>query len=248
MLKNKWMTAAVAALFCGSVSAAPLVDISVGVKQWDSGSDSIFGEADDSLLSYSHPDESQYIFSAQLDHAIPLIPNVRVSYQNLDFDGAYSLEQTFILSGTAFPVASNLVSNHELTLQDTTLYYEIVDISLVSVNLGVTGRYQEASLAINSPSDGVSASSSADSYELLAHGRVNLDLPLFGFYGFAELNKGGDSELKMAGVGYEFENTVLPNLKIELGLIEQTVAFDRDDGFVFEQSFDSGYVGLEVVF
>ncbi|QTH63165.1 TIGR04219 family outer membrane beta-barrel protein [Psychrosphaera ytuae] len=248
MDKNKWLTMFAAMLVCGSVSAAPLVDISLGVKQWESGSDSMFGEANDSLLSYTHSDESQYLLSAQLDHSIPLIPNARLTYQNLDFDSSYNLEQTFILAGTTFPVASNLVSNHELTIQDTTLYYEVLDVRLVTINLGVTGRYQEASVNIRETMDNTRSSSSADSYELLAHGRVNLDLPLFGFYGFAELNKGSDNELTMAGIGYEFDNTILPNIKIEFGVIEQKVSFDRDDGFIFEQAFDSSYLGLELVF
>ena len=230
------------------VSAAPLADFTLALKKWESGSDAMLGESSDSMLNYSYDDESSVMASFQIDHSIPLIPNIRFAYQSLDFANSNTLDQTFILNDTAFPVAGQLSTQHEILLQDTTLYYELIDISFVSLNVGVTGRYQDLDVAISESTQNLAATKNVNDYEIMGHARVNVDFPVFDFYAFAEVNKGSDSALNMMGVGYTFDNTILPDVSIEVGVIDQDVEFDLDDGLMFSQSFDSSYVGLAFSF
>ena len=231
-----------------AVQAAPLADFTVGLKRFDTDSDSVWGEANNNTLTNNHTGDSDYFLYAQIEHSIPLLPNARVAYQSFEFSGFNTLEQTFLLDGNAFPVASNLNSNHDITLQDTTLYYELIDISLVSLDVGVTGRYQDVALDVFDSANQRASDKSVNSYELMGHARLNVDFPLFGFYGFYELNAGNDNELNMAGFGYAFDRFLSLGLKVEVGYIEQVIEFDRDDGLIFEQSFDSRYIGLSLNF
>ena len=234
--------------FMPFATAAPLADFSFGLKSFKTDSTSTFGEAANNTLSNTHPEESEYLFYGLIEHSIPLIPNVRVNYQNFDFSGSAMLEETFLLNGTTMPVASQLNTNHELTLQDTTLYYELIDISLISLNVGLTGRYQDVAVNAFETLNNRTVGKSVNSYELMGHARLNVDFPLFGFYGFYELNAGNDNEMNMVGVGYAFDEFLAIGLKVEAGYIDQKVEFDRDDGLIFNQEFDSSYIGVELTF
>ena len=76
-----------------------------------------------------------------LEHPIPLIPNMKVGYSNLSHSGNGRVTEDFIWNGKSFSVGKDIDTELDLAMYDLTLYYELVDILWMNVDLGLNVKY-----------------------------------------------------------------------------------------------------------
>ncbi len=94
--------------------------------------------------------ESQGYAFVTLEHFVPIIPNVRLQYTNLDYAGNGTSAFTF--NGQTF--SGNVVSDINMKALDLIAYYEVLD-NVVSLDLGVNVRQLDVDYTIKSTSGGV---------------------------------------------------------------------------------------------
>ena len=188
-MKKITLMAGLAALSAAPFAqAAPLVDVYAGGYAWSpdtsgsiaSGSNDIDMEDD---LGFD--DSDQTVLYVGLEHAVPVLPNVRLRYMDLSDDASNSLNETITFNGEAFPVATTVVSEYDMEMLDGTFYWSPLD-NVVKLDLGLTVRQMDADFTITGA--GQQATESASETFPLAHGAVRANLPLTGVYVGGEIN------------------------------------------------------------
>lgn len=169
----------VSALLTMPVANADVLGFGASIGYWDSdlsgkaakGGDRVNVEND---LNLSNNTEAN--FSGYLEHPIPLLPNVRLSYLRLDQSGRGELGSRFDGIPAAVPVNSSL----DWHQTDLTLYYEVLD-NWVNLDLGLTARDLDAELEVTDTA-GVQPLSHTEVKAVLPmlYAAVRFDLPLTG--------------------------------------------------------------------
>ncbi|MED5388365.1 MAG: TIGR04219 family outer membrane beta-barrel protein [Pseudomonadota bacterium] len=159
--------------------AAPLISVYGGGYSWDSELEGTIASGDDQIdmqddLGFDESDQT--VFYLGVEHAVPLLPNVRVRSLDLSDNATNRLERTFVFNGQVFVGNTEVETDLDLDILDGTLYYTPLD-NAVKVNLGITVRKIEGSISL----DSLLASTTQDFDETLpmlhASGRVSLPIP-----------------------------------------------------------------------
>lgn len=188
-MKKMTLMAGLAALSAAPFAqAAPLVDVYAGGYAWSpdtsgsiaSGSNDIDMEDD---LGFD--DSDQTVLYVGLEHAVPVLPNVRLRYMDLSDDASNTVVSPITFNGEI--LAGNLASEYDMEMLDGTFYWSPLD-NVVKLDLGVTVRQMDADFTIRSQTVGNVASESANETFPLAHGAVRANLPLTGVYVGGEIN------------------------------------------------------------
>ncbi|MGB1495900.1 TIGR04219 family outer membrane beta-barrel protein [Alloalcanivorax venustensis] len=188
-MKKITLMAGLAALSAAPFAqAAPLVDVYAGGYAWSpdtsgsiaSGSNDIDMEDD---LGFD--DSDQTVLYVGLEHAVPVLPNVRLRYMDLSDDASNTLVDPITFNGQTF--AGNVNSDYDMEMLDGTFYWSPLD-NVVKLDLGLTVRQMDADFTIRSQTVGNVASESASETFPLAHGAVRANLPLTGVYVGGEIN------------------------------------------------------------
>lgn len=188
-MKKITLMAGLAALSAAPFAqAAPLVDVYAGGYAWSpdtsgsiaSGSNDIDMEDD---LGFD--DSDQTVLYVGLEHAVPVLPNVRLRYMDLSDDASNTVVSPITFNGEI--LAGNLASEYDMEMLDGTFYWSPLD-NVVKLDLGVTVRQMDADFTIRSQTVGNVASESASETFPLAHGAVRANLPLTGVYVGGEIN------------------------------------------------------------
>ncbi|QVL43375.1 MAG: TIGR04219 family outer membrane beta-barrel protein [Alcanivorax sp.] len=188
-MKKITLMAGLAALSAAPFAqAAPLVDVYAGGYAWSpdtsgsiaSGSNDIDMEDD---LGFDESDQT--VLYVGLEHAVPVLPNVRLRYMDLSDDGNNTVVSPITFNGEI--LAGNLASEYDMEMLDGTFYWSPLD-NVVKLDLGVTVRQMDADFTIRSQTVGNVASESASETFPLAHGAVRANLPLTGVYVGGEIN------------------------------------------------------------
>lgn len=188
-MKKMTLMAGLAALSAAPFAqAAPLVDVYAGGYAWSpdtsgsiaSGSNDIDMEDD---LGFD--DSDQTVLYVGLEHAVPVLPNVRLRYMDLSDDASNTVVSPITFNGEL--LAGNLASEYDMEMLDGTFYWSPLD-NVVKLDLGVTVRQMDADFTIRSQTVGNVASESASETFPLAHGAVRANLPLTGVYVGGEIN------------------------------------------------------------
>lgn len=148
--------------------------------------------------------EDNVVLYAAIEHPIPLLPNVRAQYFNIETDGNNVLDRTIEFNGQTFTVSDTVDTSVELSQTDAVLYYELLD-NVVSLDLGLVISLVEGEISVVSAAD--SARAEFDEIIPMAYAKVRTDLPLTGFWVAAEgqgIAFDGNSLIQAnAHVGYE---------------------------------------------
>ena len=186
-MKKITLMAGLAALSAAPFAqAAPLVDVYAGGYAWSpdtsgsiaSGSNDIDMEDD---LGFD--DSDQTVLYVGLEHAVPVLPNVRLRYMDLSDDASNTLVDPITFNGQTF--AGNVNSDYDMEMLDGTFYWSPLD-NVVKLDLGLTVRQMDADFTITGA--GQQATESASETFPLAHGAVRANLPLTGVYVGGEIN------------------------------------------------------------
>lgn len=169
-------------------------------------------------------DEASLFGSVSFEHVIPLVPNVKYSFASID--------------NAAF----------EYSKQDATLYYEILDNDIVSVDLGV-GVTHFGSGKIKALSG-----LPVDDFEgVLPHiyAGAEIGIPMTGVTFYTDISSTmiNDSSVLDAAVGVRYDISLVA---VEIGLQAgyKVVEFDMDDfdDLHFNMKTDGFYAGINLDF
>lgn len=163
--------------------------------------------------------QNTFIYLA-FEHPIPVIPNIKVSMNNITAGGDAVITRDININqpipdgdGLTIPANSNTLTEIDLSHIDYTLYYELLD-NYVSLDIGLNARAFDSSAKItydtvpidDEPSINGEEEIKLDEILPMLYGKVQLDLPFTGWYvgGSAnyisyEKNSVTDGEVK---VGY----------------------------------------------
>lgn len=154
-------------------------------------------------------DDTNVVLYAALEHGVPVLPNVRAQYFNIDVDGNNVLNRTIEFNGRTFTLADAVATNVELTQSDVVLYYELLD-NVVSLDLGLAVSLLEGAISVTSLTE--NAQAEFDELIPMLYAKARVDLPLTGLW------LGGEAQ----GVSYEGNSLTEFNAQIgwesEIGL------------------------------
>jgi len=229
-MKNILLASALSLALSTSAQADTLLGLYVGGQIWANESSGTFGDSDD-LENFNLSDEKQGSFFAAFEHPLPLIPNVKIARTTLDTDGVTTLDNglDFDFGGISYDSTSEINTKFDLTYTDYTLYYEIFDNDLISIDFGITGRDfdTEITLTQNSTEGDLNASGIIP----MLYAYTNIGLPFTGFNVFGEGNflSIGDHSIYDVQVGVSYE--LIDNLAIDVNLTVgyRTVKLEIDD-------------------
>ncbi len=146
-------------------------------------------------------DEMNNMFYLAVEHFVPVVPNVKVSYVTFDIDSESTLTQNIDFNGEIFPAGTDLSTDVSITQADALLYYELLD-HVVSLDVGLGARYMDGSFEL--VSDFAVSEADFTAVVPLAYGRARADLPFSGLWAGAEV----------MGLGYSDNNLIDANAQI----------------------------------
>ena len=197
--------AALGALLMTSAGAAnavvPLVDVDVTAGYWNadaSGTLQSGGDPIDVENDLGYDSEGHNNFSIRFAHPVPVIPNLRLRYNDIEHKGTGTvLAKEF--EGTTYSGEVN--SRADLTHYDYTAFYT-APIPVVTLDLGLNVKHFDGEVFINEQVSGNSETVEVDEFLPMGHVRADVDLPLTGLGAGAELNYisyDGDSATDVEG-------------------------------------------------
>lgn len=188
--------------------------------------------------------------SLKIEHPIPLIPNIRVQYNNLTATGETVLDKTFVFQGQQFTVASRVGQDVDLTNYDATFYYEILDNNLVSLDVGVTAKYIDGELSVFN--DTQSARKAISTFIPMAYGYTSIgllgtDLAVFAEGNYVKYDGSSLSDYKV-GVSYELIDVFAFDLQLQAGFKRSLLVLDDIDDLDADLNFKGAFLGLQLHF
>ncbi|MDA8621878.1 TIGR04219 family outer membrane beta-barrel protein [Psychrosphaera sp.] len=220
----------------------------IGADQWKQDAPATYGVATDNLLEFTGENATNRQFEFEVSHQLPLLPNVRFSTTSNEQTAGNTLAQTYVLGGEAYSVASQLSSTHQTKSHDLLFYYPLFDISLLKMDLGLLTRYQELEIATSKVGDSQNSQVDVDKIVPMLHVNVQSGIPLLGFFVFAEFNKGDSNHFYQSGIGYTFDNNLIPDVDLKLGYRKERMDFSSNDGVIFNQDLDATFAGMRIRF
>lgn len=125
-----------------------------------------------------YDDGSSTVIYAALEHPVPLIPNVRLVYTDIDENANGRMSQTVVYGDTIFLANEQVSSLVELKTTDVTLYYSVLD-NVVNLDLGLTAKYIDSKARITGQVSG-SEDANISVWVPMVYAGVGFDLPLSG--------------------------------------------------------------------
>jgi len=241
-MRRLFMILAGSAVLAAPVAQADVLGFGAQVGYWDSklsGDVAANGGSVDVKDELDLDGESSSQFSLYLEHPIPLLPNVRVAYINIDQTARGQLSGNF----DGISAGSDVRSDLELEQLDVTLYYEVLD-NWVNLDLGLTVRDFSGDLLVQG--NGQSSRTTADAVVPMGYLAARFDLPFsaasVGIEGNAAAYS-GDS-LRDFNVYGQYQ---LSLLQLRAGY--RQIAVDYEDGDDrFDVKINGPFVSAGVVF
>ena len=146
----------------GSAATADVLSFSIGGGVWNEDpSGGIYKVVDTTEVNvkdeFFWKEESQGYLFATLEHPVPILPNVRLSYVTLDHAGSGNVTG-FDFDGVTY--SGNVANDFKIAQTDLLFYYEVLD-NVVSLDLGLSARIMDIDYkindAVNNTADSVSA-------------------------------------------------------------------------------------------
>ena len=91
----------------------------------------------------------QNVLYLGVEHAVPLVPNVRLRYIDLSDSASNVISRSFTFNGQNFVANTRVATDFDLEMLDGTFYYSPVNNAL-KVDLGLTVRQMDGDLRLNS--------------------------------------------------------------------------------------------------
>ncbi|WP_323750736.1 TIGR04219 family outer membrane beta-barrel protein [Marinobacter sp.] len=209
------------------LASADVVGAGASVSYWNSdfsGEVVNKGDAVDIDKDLKMSSDGNANFTANFEHPIPVLPNVRVNYTGISQSGSGKIgPSTF--DGIA---NANVKSDLDIEQLDATFYYEVLD-NWVNLDLGLTARKFDGELIVREKiTSGRVSKTSVDAVLPLGYASVRFDLPFTGVSVGGEgnvISYSGDS-LYDVNVYGQFDVAVL---RLRAGYREMAIDYEDDD-------------------
>lgn len=232
-------------LFPYTAVQADIIGFTAGAEYWHGSAE---GRAGNSGVSQglNFDDDSRRALYAAFEHPLPLLPNIAVRQQWSEHEGNTVLVGNSMLAGTTFLANSTIRNQLTVDYTDATLYYELLDNPVLSLDLGVTTRWLRTETTWNTTSRKVTTPVPM----LHAKGHVNIlgtQTSIFfdGNYGDYSDNTVYDARV---GLAYQFVDLPAFNLFLKLGLQRLDLDLNNEDGMDLHSTQDGVFAAFELDF
>jgi outer membrane protein len=240
-------------VFAPTIASADVLGVKAGASYWnyDISGTARYKTRDasnniDINNDLGYDDGSSGFYYVSLEHPLPFLPNVRLSYTNIDEDANGLLSRTVLFGDTTFLINENVSSQFDLKQTDVTLYYELLD-NVVSLDLGINAKYIDGKAQITGSLSGTE-NTDISGWVPMAYGGVRADLPLTGFSVSAD-----GSYVKYEGSSfydYSVRASYTTPWRVGLDIGYRKIKLDLDDfdDSFTEVEFDGPYAGAHLAF
>ncbi len=227
----------------------PLFEFSAGVGSWSTEYSGEVGDANNTanMDELGLDDATNTFIYASFEHAVPLIPQVRVEHTSLSTDGSGTLEGTYTIGGTTYSGGTDLNSSMDLTFTDFILYYEVAIL-----DFGLDFRQFDVEISATEDGSGTTTTESADAIIPLVFLQAQVDLPLTGVYVLGNVSTISYDDKSItdyrAAVGYEIELSVLSEIGVEAGYRAFEIELGDEENISGNVDMSGIYFGLNITF
>lgn len=254
---KKYCLAAALSMAClaPTAQADTLLGLYLGVDGWQSDNSGSFAQ-DGNLQSFKFDDETFTSYYAALEHPVPLVPNLKLKYTELELNGDTTLDETFSFGGSDYVVGTQVGTVSDLSHIDYILYYEIFDNDLVSIDLGVNAKQFDGEIVVTGTSqDGGQNTTERVDFSVfvpLVYGRAEVGLPFTGLSVFFEgsLLAIDDSKIQdyQAGIAYALLDNLAIDMDIKAGYRSMTLELDDIDDIYTDLDASGPFAGIQIHF
>lgn len=229
MYKKSIMVAAALALTPTLANADTVLGLYVGGQYWDTDASGEYAVGSEGYNA-GFEDKGQGSYYVALEHPIPLIPNVKIRENSLEFDGGYG--------------------RNDFSHRDYIFYYEFFDNDIISFDAGINAMDFDGT--VRTP---VSTTFGRQDFSVTvptAYLATRVGIPMTELTLFAEASALSvkDSKVQDAQIGIEYR--LVENLAIDLnlhaGYRHSAIELDDVDDIYSDVTFKGPFVGLEVHF
>lgn len=209
-------------------SADTILGVYAGAGSWQTDYSGELGDPAVTAKDLGVKSNNNSYFYIALEHPIPLLPNVKLQHAKISRSQSATVSQTFEIDGTQFDAETQVDSAFDLSYNEGTFYYEVLD-NWFNLDLGLTLR--KYSGYVRAESEMANAKVNADQTVPLIYGKFQVDMPFSGLSAGIEGNyvKYQDSTLSdySAKISYLFDSVM--DAGVELGYRSMTINIDDND-------------------
>ncbi|GAP74213.1 hypothetical protein W04_0725 [Pseudoalteromonas sp. SW0106-04] len=253
MMKQYFVAAGLSlAAMAPMAHADTVLGLYVGAEGWQAEPEGSFGSKGYAQQDFNFDDKTFTSYYAALEHPVPLVPNVKLRYTEMDISGGALLNQTFEFEGVDFAVGSNIMTNAELSHTDYVLYYEIFDNDAVSIDLGLSAKQFDGDIYVAQADNSSSVRVDYSGFVPLVYGRGEVGLPFTGLSAFAEGSFFAldDSTVHdyQVGVQWELIDNLAVDVAVRAGYRAMMIELDDVDDINTDIDVSGPFAGLQVHF
>jgi len=241
-----------AAAVVAPVQADTLLGAYVGAQAWNMGTDGGFSNQEALLTDFSFDDQTNGSFYVALEHPVPIIPNIKISRTALDTAGVTTLATDFEFNGELYANSTILNTDIEMTGTDFILYYEILDNDLISIDIGINGKYIDGTIMVSEATGTRMSSEDFSGVIPMGYGKVEIGLPFtgLGFYAEGSFLAIDDSTASdyQAALTYSFVESFALDMTLQAGYRAMKIELEDVDNIYSNLEFSGVFVGLEFDF
>ena len=237
-------------LGANQANADRILGVFVGGHSWQQEFDGFVRELDavtptdvDFQDDLGLDDDSDNVFYVALEHPVPFLPNIQLKQSNIQITGSNTLTRTIDIGGETFSATTDVSSEADLSHDDLTLYYQILD-NYVSLDLGITARFFDGFVEVDETSGTTSGREEFDAVIPLIYLKARFNLPFTGGYVSVSGNVLGDGDNNFFDyqgiVGWESGF----GLGVEAGYRILDLELDDIDDIDAELTVDGAFAGL----
>lgn len=252
---KKYCLAAALSMAClaPAAHADTLLGLYVGIDGWQSDNSGSFADRG-KMQDFNFEDETFVSYYAALEHPVPLVPNIKLKYTELELNGSARFDESFVFGDTTFTTNTAANTITDLSHVDYIFYYEIFDNDLVSIDLGVNAKQFDGEIAVSGISNGQPAFETVDfsGFVPLVYGRAEVGLPLTGFSVFFEgsLLAIDDSKVQdyQAGIAWALFDNLAIDLDVKAGYRKMALELDDVDNLYTNIDASGPFAGIQIHF
>lgn len=213
-----------------------------GAGVWQASNKGNIGESNTDINAIGlDASQSSPFFYLAFEHPVPLIPNVRLEYNDINNSGSATLLNDLVVGDTTFESGSLVNSDLSLSYMDFGLYYNIL-----MFDFGVNFRQFDSSMNIISETENISQNFTELMPMLYGQTRIGLSSGIYttGVINVTEYDNRKVREIKVA-LGWEKELSWIARFSAELGY--RTMSFNiLDNQYNVDVETTGPYLGLEL--
>ena len=194
-------------------------------------------------------DDGWRSWSAAFEHPLPLLPNIVLRRQVANWSGSTVLGADLQLDQYLYRRQTTISNAFDVQSTDLSFYYEVLDSSVLDLDLGVTAMVYDAELAITDP---VIRRRTASGFLPLLYGHLTVqvwgtDTALFWQGHYSDYRDQQWQQAKV-GIAYQLLDLTALSVAVKFGWQHQAVKLIDQDQLDMDFRMDGPFLALEADF